>query len=570
MARIRIALGCYLIALTSLLFASTKVAAQTPEAKPKPTGSISGRVTVGDKPLPGVLVVASTLGANAPSAQATSDAEGNYRLSGLGVGQITVMPAAPLYVIPASPMFGPGRAVNLAANEAVENIDFKLTRGGVITGRITDADGRPVIEERISTVQVDDNGAPVRGPTVRSANYMMYSTDDRGIYRIYGLPPGHYKISAGDDAGRTAGFNRAAGYYPRVFYPDVTDMAKATTIDVTAGGETKNIDIKLGRRTPTFSASGRILDADTNQPLAGVYFSFGAVQQNQNQSYVTSTSSSGNPTTSTGEFRTEGLSPGRYALMINTQDFGRMNATGPKVYCDPVVFEIVDGDVTNLEVKANRGLSISGVIVPDGITDKNILARLSKLVVSAFISPRPQALQTFSNSASSPINPDGGFTIEGLRPGRVNLNVGSNRADALGFTLTKIELDGAIHSQVIDLPAGQNLSGLRLHVTYGTGVIRGTVKTEGGELPADAMFFVNASRAGEGSRFGDQVDSRGRFTVRGVPAGTYEIVLQIVSMGGQTATVRNFPRQLKQTVTVADGAETEVVFTIDLTKKEGP
>ena len=62
-------------------------------------------------------------------------------------------------------MFGQGRVLNLSANEAVEGIDFKLTRGGVITGRITDADGRPVIEERISLIAVDQNGEVVRAPT---------------------------------------------------------------------------------------------------------------------------------------------------------------------------------------------------------------------------------------------------------------------------------------------------------------------------------------------------------------------------------------------------------------------
>ena len=79
--------------------------------------------------------------------QETSDADGNYHIGGLASGQINVTLVAPMYVLPTSAMFGQGRVVNLSTNEAVEGIDFKLTRGGVITGRITDADGRPVIEE---------------------------------------------------------------------------------------------------------------------------------------------------------------------------------------------------------------------------------------------------------------------------------------------------------------------------------------------------------------------------------------------------------------------------------------
>jgi hypothetical protein len=95
---------------------------------------------------------------------------------------------------------------------------------------------------------------------------MMYQTDDRGVYRIYGLPAGHYKLSAGDE-GRGSGVMRAAGYYPRTYYPDSSEIGKAAIIDVSEGGETKNIDIKLGRRALTYTVSGRIVDAEGGQPL---------------------------------------------------------------------------------------------------------------------------------------------------------------------------------------------------------------------------------------------------------------------------------------------------------------
>src|SRR6185295_898300 len=78
--------------------------AQTPDNKPKATASIAGRVTIGDKPAPGVTVAAST-----PSypqtliGQTVSDAEGKYRMGGLMPGQIIVSAVAPTYVMPISP-----------------------------------------------------------------------------------------------------------------------------------------------------------------------------------------------------------------------------------------------------------------------------------------------------------------------------------------------------------------------------------------------------------------------------------------------------------------------------------
>lgn len=567
--KLRVCFGLVLIA-PILVLSATKLRAQTPDAKTKPTGSISGRVTIGEKPAPGILIAVGGLNSSMPTAQTTSDADGNYRIGGLAAGQINVTPVAPVYVVPVSPMFGQGRVVNLAANEAVEGIDFKLTRGGVITGRITDADGRPVVEQRVSLISVDENGAIARGPTYRSSNFMMNQTDDRGVYRIYGLPAGHYKVSVGEDAGRSSGL-RVSGYYQRVYYPDASEINKAGIVDVNEGGEAKNIDLKLGRLSSTYSVSGRIIDADTGQPLPGVYFSFGAVQQNQNQSYVSGTSGPANPTNSQGEFRMEGLSPGRYVLVVNSQGVNPNLASRPaaKVYSEPFPFEIFDGDVSNLEIKANQGLTLSGIVVPDGITDKIVLARISKLMVVANVNPGPNELRVFLGGSVAKLNPDGSFLIEGLRPGKVTLNVGAGGPESFGFTTSRIEYNGVAPSHELDLPPGQDISGVKIFVAYGTGVVRGQLKIEGGTLPADAAIFISVNRQGEPSRFNGQVDSRGRFLIRGISPGTYDVVLQIISFGVQQLP-RGFQRQQRQTVTVADGSDTEVFFTLDLSRKDVP
>lgn len=560
---------CFCSILIIVVASAARAYGQTPDPKIKPTGSISGRVTIGQKGAPGILVIASNVNSSSPIAQATSDEDGNYRLTGLAAGLVNVSPVAPVYVLPMGPMMGQGRPVNLAANEAVDGIDFKLTRGGVITGKITDPEGRPVIEERINLMAVEENGAPLRTPFYRPANFMMYQTDDRGVYRIYGLAAGHYKVSVGEEAGRAAGLR--AGYYLRTFYPDATDVAKAGIVDVSEGGETKNIDIKVVSRANTYTVGGRVIDADTNQPLAGVYFTIGAVQQNQNQSYLSSSSGPGTPTNSQGEFRMEGISPGHYVIIINPSNFGPARTNSPKVYSDPVPFEVLDSDVTNLEIKAQPGQSISGVVVPEGITDRKVLTRLTNLLVSANVNPGTNVLRVYSSSSAAQITADGTFLIEGLRPGKVSIHIAGNNGPELpGFTMTRIEYNGVVQGREIDLPAGQNLSGLKIFITSGTGGLRGQVKAEGGALASDAILFVSASRQGEPNPFSAQVDSRGRFVIKNVPPGNYDVTLQILSLGQQTAVPRELRRQQRQTVTVVDGTEAEVIFTLDLTPKEGP
>lgn len=548
----------------------SRVYAQTPDTKPKATSSITGRVMIGEKPAPGVLVAVNLINTQGVVAQVTSDAEGKYRISGLSAGQMNVSAVAPTYVLAANPMYGQGRVVNLSADETVEGIDFKLTRGGVITGRITDADGKPLIEERITLTPVDDKGEPVRGLAARPANFLMNNTDDRGIYRIYGLAPAHYKVSVGDDAGRGT---LRGGFYPKTYYGNTAEAAKASIVDLNEGAEAKNIDITVGGRSRTFTVTGRIIDADTNQPLPGVDYSFGALQTNQNQTYLNGTYSPNTPTNSKGEFRLEGVAPGRYAIMASSNSmFNQTSNQSPKVFSDPLPFEVTDGDIADLEVKAQRGLSISGVIVTDGITDKKVLAMLSRLVVDGFGEPTQNSIQGLMNGTTSPIAADGTFQLDGLHPGKIQINVGGfTGAESKGITISRIVHERAEQNRRIDLAPGQSVSGVRIYLSYGTGVVRGQVKVEGGALPADAMMFVSVQRQGEPNGVSSaQVDARGRFVAQGIPTGTYEVVLQIMSFGPATSLPRGFARTQKQTVNVADDSESEVLFTLDLTPKEGP
>lgn len=543
--------------------------AQTPDVKPKATSSITGRVMIGEKPAPGVLVAVNLINTQAVVAQVTSDVEGKYRMSGLAAGQLNVSAVAPTYVLPANPMYGQGRVVNLSADETVEGIDFKLTRGGVITGRVVDADGKPLIEERITLTPVDDKGEPSRGLASRPANFGMYSTDDRGIYRIYGLAAARYKVSVGDD-GHSATLR--GGYYPKTYYGNTAEATKASIVDLNEGAEAKNIDITVGGRSRTFTVTGRIVDADTNQPLPGVDYSFGALQTNQSQTYISGTYSPNTPTNSQGQFRLEGVAPGRYAIMASSNSmFNQTSNQLPKVYSDPLPFEVTDGDIADLEVKAQRGLSISGVIVTDGITDKKALATFSRLVVSGFVEPTPSSIQSFMSGTTSQIAADGTFQLDGLRPGKIQIDIsGLTSAEARGLTISRIVHERA-SGRRIDLAPGQSVSGVRVYLAYGTGAIKGQLKVEGGVLPADALIFVSVQRPTDMARVSSaQVDSRGRFMAQSIPTGTYEVVLQIISLGPANTLPRGLPRTQKQTVNVTDDSESEVLFTLDLTPREGP
>jgi protocatechuate 3,4-dioxygenase beta subunit len=544
-----------------------------PNTKPKATGSIAGRVKVSGKAAPEIDVVALLAGSpiQRPAARATTDNEGRYRLGGLPAGTYRVIPLAPTMVAAVNNfdyrMYdGAGKSVMLNESESVDDIDLSLVRGAVITGRITDAEGKPAVEEAIRLDFVDQTGQQMASGSGYAANYLMYRTDDRGIYRLYGLPPGFYKVSVGRDQIDSRGMGPAQGnFYVRTFYPDTNDVAKAKIIELTEGSEATNIDIKLGQRGETFSVSGRVVDAVTGKPVVGIRPTY-AFQTAANGGY----SVGGPPTDARGEFRLTGLAPGRYQL------FASSRGEGGGYYSDPITIDVTDNDLTGIELKATQGLNISGVIMPDAQTNSSAIAKFPRYRIMASV--RTDTQPQMNTNGMSPIAADGTFQISGLGPGRVGFYIAALQpAISSGVTLpiSRIELNGMDVSRNLELQPGQSISDLRIFVSYGTGVIRGTVKFVNGPMPADVRLYVGVRRAGgtpeTGGVYmnnGGEVDARGNFRIANLPPGTYDVIVSFRMMASATKSQARPP--LRQTVTVTDETETEVQFTIDLNPEARP
>src|SRR5439155_14326822 len=93
-----------MIAIALVPQLSNTAFAQTADSKAKPASSVTGKVTIGDKPAPGILITATNVNSETVLGQATSDTDGNYRINGLPAGFVSIVPFAPLYVFPTSPM----------------------------------------------------------------------------------------------------------------------------------------------------------------------------------------------------------------------------------------------------------------------------------------------------------------------------------------------------------------------------------------------------------------------------------------------------------------------------------
>jgi len=528
----------------------TKASSQAKTQKKTPTSSVSGRITIHGKGAPGIVVGirSSDFSQQPPAAlKATTDQEGNYQITNIPPGNYQVSPMAPTYVV-ADLVWSTarGKTLLLAAGEDVQGIDFSIVRGGVIAGRVTDADGGPVIEERL-TIVPEDQGNP-RGQTSPPVVAGAFQTDDRGMYRIYGIPAGRYKISVGvaeQDVSANIRFGRVV--YKRTFYPDATDPDAAKVVEVHEGTEATNIDITVGRNLPSFAASGKVVDGESGQPVINVTLGLRRVV-NGREAGVMGLFTASN---SQGEFRLENVTPGKYVVFISPQ-------AGSEVRADVVPFEVIDQDVTGLLLKTLKALTITGNVTLDGAYDKSVFAKLAELRLQAYV--RIETAYAGS-SQESHISADGSFRFGGLAPGTVNfLLTTQDGRTPVSFTILRVEREGVVQPRGMELKAGEETTGLKIIVSYGTGSIRGEVKVENGPLPQGGRIVVWIKKLGDTeSNFRPyNLDARGHFLIEGVAAGSYELNVNANIPGRRT------PPSAKQPIEVSDGTVNDVVVTLDL------
>jgi len=555
----------FVLSILVLPFVFHSIQAQAAETKAG-TATVSGRVTLKGEPARGVMVV---LQGQTPdrsnSPRAKTDESGRFHLTGVAAGRYSVFAIAPGYISPDDTNFGMrGKTLNVAEGEKVENIDLEIKRGGVIAGRITDSRGRPVIEETINLTKLDRNNQP-QNYFSYSLNFDMNRTDDRGLYRIYGLPEGRYLVSVGH--AQTSGSARitlSREFYPRVFYPDAASESEAKAIEVSESSEATDVDISVPDPKETRDVYGRVVDAGAGQPVAGVDVVVGGLTRDGRPSG--GYSGPGVRSGPNGEFRLFGVLPGKYALFVPSDE-----SVG--FVSDPVIFDVSEGDAHGVEIKVRQGASISGVAVIEGTNDPKVLARLSQ--VNLFGHIRPTASNPSPPGPRRPvkINADGSFRIGGLHTGKAMISA-MPPPDMRGLTVGRIERNGAPAPEGIELESGEQMTGVRLVLVYGSLTLRGEVKIVGGELASGQRFHISARRVDQPTQNspGAEVDARGQFVIEYLQPGEYEI--RVSPMFNQN-NERLDPRimrlfnSFKEKVYVSDGNQQPVTIRIDLSRKEG-
>ncbi len=483
------------------------------------TGDISGKVVseIG-QPLANASVwVRPATPQGLPVTTTTTNRDGVFKFSGLDRGSYTVNAAMPAY-LPRSAESNP------AVLTASDSVTLVLIKGGVVTGTVTNSKGEPVeaIAIRVEMV-IDEAGRKT------SAISHEGVTDDRGIYRVYGLPSGTYIVAAdGANNYSPTGVNAFSINMPT--YAPSSSRDEADEISVRVGEETSSVDIRYrGERGSTISGFVRgIRTGDRGYSIT--LTSLAERGPRRHTSFQ-------DPN---GEFALEGISDGDYLLFANAYWNDRDRGVS-----ESMVLSVRGADIEGIELAPTALASISGTVVYRELkepvpecTDKR-QPQFSATAVTAWHRVTQDAKkkpQFVWRSRSETPNAQGNVTLRELAANEYYFSV---RPSVETWYLQSIAFvpstpggkpTDATRSWTTVKP-GDQLSGLTFTLGQGAALVRGQITlAEGQTLPDKLSVYLVPAEAAQAEDplryFASPVSSEGYFWLHSVMPGRYWMLAQ--------------------------------------------
>jgi hypothetical protein len=235
--------------------------------------------------------------------------------------------------------------VTVTGGQTVDDLELSLAPWSTVTGRVSDDGGDPVQGAVVRLLQVRYRAGRRQLVPVSAER----RTDDRGEYRLFGMPPGAYIVSA---SVHDLGAAESPGY-ARTYYPGTARAADARFVQVEASGHLTSLDLDLVP-SPSYRVGGRMRNA-AGEPTMG-----GRVQlltrQGTNAAFLEALNARIAPD---GRFEFPHVAPGIYVMQ--TQQNSRNGYTEGEFAA--VAVTVTDSDVLDLQVQASAGSSVTGRVV---------------------------------------------------------------------------------------------------------------------------------------------------------------------------------------------------------------
>jgi hypothetical protein len=441
-----------------------------------------------------------------------SAADGKYALTELPAGSYTITVTRTGY---APQVYATGRAtvstpIVVANAQQVANVDFALVPAGFIGGRILDEDGTPFAGAEVDALVTRSENGSDSLFSVSTAQ-----TDDRGEFRLFGLVPGQYYISAGDPAFRAVSTPKGVVRYSPTYFPGVPFADEARPVVLTAAGQAPRVEFRL-KLVPPARVAGKLLTPD-NRPM----FSAAIIMSPREGQGVPMVPPEDPQLLPDGVFSFGQVVPGNYQIRAR----GQIDAAGASLFA-VYSLQVVGKDIDNIQMTLRPGAVLNGWLT---IENK----RGAKPPLLPLIRVRAPFIDgnSFGESLTGDVSPDGTFALRGLMPGEHQLVV-----DGLPppWVLKSVLYRGTdITDRQFRVDERQNFRDVRVTITDVMGQVSGVVQNarnlpvaNSGVLifPSAPIFWMRTNRR---MRIA-YTDREGRFTVPGLPSGEY---LAVASLG---------------------------------------
>ena len=496
------------------------------------TAVIRGRVVSADNGTPirraQVRAQAGELRANR---LVSTDAQGRFEFKDLPSGRWNLTASKAGYMTlryGQKRSFEAGSPIEMADGQVMERADFALPRGAAITGRIFDEYGDAVANARVQVLRYQT----VQGQRRLTAAGGGDQTDDTGSYRIYGLAPGDYYISATLRGGNGPFFddnNNDTTSYAATYYPGTGSVAEAQRVTLGVGQEQPNVNFAL-QPVRTVKITGTALNsmgtalsngmvtlmpADAaNGPGGGpAIFAFGGGNGRVRPD---------------GSFTIANVAPGNYTLMAVAGPGGgrgggfAIRIGGPggggldEIEMATMPLTVGNEDVTGLTVVASHGASLSGnVVAAEGSVAKLSTNQIQIVAQGA----NGQVLPGPLGNRPTRVEADGTFVLTGLT-GQKFIRVNGLPQE---WTLKAVMLSGVdVTDSALEFRGSTENSGLQIIVTDKVSDLNGKVTTAKGDItrdytvvvfPDDPVKWMFPSRYVKMAR----ADQQGQFRIRALP-----------------------------------------------------
>ncbi len=498
-----------------------------PPPEPPPTGVLSGRITsLGDnKPVVRARVVLSAeeifnCPPNTPADKtadcprynrvAITNADGRYTIDKLPRGKSFLVTVSKTGFAPRA--FGetapavPPSYIELKADEKKENIDIQIAAHNFISGTLLDEDDTPFAGALVEALRaVYDNGQR-RFVTVAES-----ISDDRGQFRLFGIPPGQYFITAFDPAFAKVGDQLGQLFYGPTFYPGTPYQDEAVRVTLDPGIPIEGLKFKLKIIKPA-RVTGKVTTTGV-QLLAGA-IDIGPLRNSKIAPFAVSEAD----LRPDGVFQFANVLAERYRIRARGE-VERQGVSHFMQYTTPVE----GADITDINMTLSPGALVMGKVTWAGRATPPP-ADQSQIRVRA---PMTDG-SSFGDALTGTITAGREFSLRGCMQGQHFI-----RVDGLPepWRLKQVLWRGSDVTDIpIDMDYGQLMDGFEVILTDVFTTISGTVEIEARDLAqayAVIVFPTTSLNWTLGSRYVKltYLDDKGTFSFRGLPPSEYFIAV---------------------------------------------